>query len=43
MMELKPKKGYFTHISHQLGCHEDVSFNLPDFVELAYDGLSIEL
>jgi phosphoribosyl 1,2-cyclic phosphate phosphodiesterase len=25
MNELKPEKAYFTHISHQLGLHEDVS------------------
>jgi phosphoribosyl 1,2-cyclic phosphate phosphodiesterase len=39
--ELKPQKAYLTHISHQLGLHEDVSKELPDGVELAYDGLKI--
>ena len=43
MKELNPKKAYFTHISHQLGLHQDVSQELPDFIELAYDGLEIEL
>ena len=43
MEELKPKKAYFTHISHQLGLHNDVSIELPDFIELAYDGLQIEI
>jgi phosphoribosyl 1,2-cyclic phosphate phosphodiesterase len=43
MKELKPKKAYFTHISHQLGLHQDVSLELPDFIELAYDGLHIEI
>lgn len=43
MQELKPKKAYLTHISHQLGKHEDVTLELPDFIELAYDGLSIEI
>lgn len=43
MQELKPKKAYFTHISHQLGLHQDVSLELPDFIELAYDGLHIEI
>jgi phosphoribosyl 1,2-cyclic phosphate phosphodiesterase len=38
---LKPKKTYFTHISHQLGLHESVNSNLPKNVELAYDGLTI--
>lgn len=43
MEELKPKKAYFTHISHQLGMHNDVSKELPPFIELAYDGLQIEI
>lgn len=43
MMELKPEKAYFTHISHQLGLHEVVSKELPSFIELAYDGLQIEI
>ena len=43
MKELKPEKAYFTHISHQLGLHEDVSNELPSFIELAYDGLEIEI
>jgi phosphoribosyl 1,2-cyclic phosphate phosphodiesterase len=43
MQELKPEKAYFTHISHQLGLHEAVSKELPDFIELAYDGLKIEI
>lgn len=41
--ELKPKQAYFTHISHLLGKHEDVSKELPDNVHLAYDGLTLEL
>ena len=43
MKELKPEKAYFTHISHQLGLHEEVSKELPSFIELAYDGLQIEI
>jgi len=43
MNEIKPEKGYFTHISHQLGTHADVSKELPSFVELGYDGLRIEV
>lgn len=43
MEELKPKKAYFTHISHQLGKHDEVSLELPGFIELAYDGLCIEI
>jgi len=43
MKELAPEKGYLIHISHQLGTHEEVSKDLPEFIELAYDGLKIEL
>lgn len=32
---------YFTHISHNLGLHEEVSKELPDNIKLAYDGLVI--
>ena len=41
--ELKPRKAYFTHISHQLGLHSDVSKELPSNIELAYDGLKIKI
>ena len=41
--ELKPEKAYFTHISHQLGFHADVQKELPSNIELAYDGLKINL
>ena len=40
---IKPKKAYLTHISHQLGKHEDVTLELPENVHLAYDGLTLEL
>ncbi|MDQ3191835.1 MAG: MBL fold metallo-hydrolase [Bacteroidota bacterium] len=43
MEKIKPKKGYFIHISHQLGLHEEVNKELPDYLELSYDGLKIEL
>ncbi len=43
MLELKPEKAYFTHISHQLGLHDEVSKELPDFIELAYDGLQLKI
>lgn len=41
--ELKPERAYLTHISHQLGLHEEVSKELPEHVELAWDGLKLEL
>jgi phosphoribosyl 1,2-cyclic phosphate phosphodiesterase len=34
---------YFTHISHRLGKHADVSQELPQGIELAYDGLKIQI
>lgn len=38
---IKPKKTYFTHISHHFGFHEEVSKSLPENVFLAYDNLTI--
>ncbi|MFN3850886.1 MAG: MBL fold metallo-hydrolase [Spirosomataceae bacterium] len=34
---------YFTHISHKMGLHADVSNELPPNIRLAYDGLKIHL
>ncbi len=39
--ELKPKMTYLTHISHQLGKHEEVEKELPENIRLAYDGLVV--
>ena len=39
--ELGVPKAYFTHISHQLGRHEEVEKRLPEGIHLAYDGLRI--
>ncbi len=41
--ELKPERAYFTHISHLLGFHDEVTKLLPNNVHLAYDGLQIEI
>lgn len=41
--ELEIPEGYFTHISHQLGLHDEVSPALPEHIHLAYDGLKIHL
>jgi phosphoribosyl 1,2-cyclic phosphate phosphodiesterase len=38
--EISPKKAFITHISHQMGCHSDVTGELPPEITLAYDGLS---
>lgn len=40
--ELKPKKTYFTHISHLLE-HDETNALLPSAVNLAYDGLKVSL
>jgi phosphoribosyl 1,2-cyclic phosphate phosphodiesterase len=41
--ELQPEKAYFTHISHQLGLHAEVQKELPENIEIAYDGLKLTL
>ena len=41
--KIKPKKTYFTHISHRLGLHAEVQKKLPANVFLAYDGLQISV
>ncbi len=41
--ELGVPRAYFTHISHQLGLHEEISRELPEGIELAYDGLSLNI
>jgi phosphoribosyl 1,2-cyclic phosphate phosphodiesterase len=41
--KLQIPKGYFTHISHQLGRHEEVEILLPENRHLAYDGLVIHV
>ena len=41
--ELKIPVAYFTHISHQLGLHDDINKELPSNIQLAYDGLQIEI
>lgn len=40
--ELEVPHVYFTHISHQLGLHEEVERELPANMHLAYDGLVLE-
>src|SRR5689334_15673771 len=39
VQELGIPQAYFTHISHQLGRHQEVEKRLPRGVHLAYDGL----
>lgn len=41
--ELQVPQAYFTHISHQLGLHAEVNAELPEGIQLAYDGLKLEI
>lgn len=41
--EVKAKNGFITHISHQMGLHDDVQKQLPSNIQLAYDGLVLEI
>ena len=41
--ELEIPEAYFTHISHQLGRHQEVESRLPPGMHLAYDGLMLNL
>lgn len=43
LTELNPEKAYLTHIGHRMGLHRDVSKELPEFIEIAYDGLHLSL
>ena len=43
VQELGVPTGYFTHISHQLGCNRAVNESLPDGIKLAFDGQVITL
>ncbi|MNU30149.1 Phosphoribosyl 1,2-cyclic phosphodiesterase [compost metagenome] len=39
--EIGAEQTYFTHISHQLGLHEEINASLPPGIFLAYDGLKL--
>ncbi len=41
--EIDAENTYFTHISHKLGRHNDINQELPPGIQLAYDGLKLEL
>jgi phosphoribosyl 1,2-cyclic phosphate phosphodiesterase len=41
--ELEIPTAYFTHISHQLGRHEEIEKRLPEGIHLGYDRLVIEV
>lgn len=41
--KIKPQTAYLTHMSHFIGCHDDVNTKLPPYIQLAYDGLVVKL
>jgi len=41
--EIGASDTYFTHISHQLGLHQETDSHLPNGMHLAYDCLTLEL
>ncbi len=41
--QLKPARGFITHISHQMGLHREVEATLPEFIRLATDNLVLEV
>lgn len=41
--KLNVERAYLTHISHQMGKHEEVEKTLPPHVKIAYDGLKIRV
>jgi len=41
--ELSIPKAWFTHISHQLGLHEEINNELPSNIQLAWDGLKLSV
>lgn len=40
---VKPRKAFLTHLSHEIGLHAASEKKLPQGVELAYDGLTIDI
>ena len=41
--ELEIPQAYFIHMGHRMGLHRNIEGELPEGMELAYDGLQIEL
>ena len=40
---IAPRKAYLTHMSHEIGLYAQASRRLPEGVEFAYDGLTVEV
>ncbi len=41
--DFSPRKGYLTHVSHQIGLYTELVKELPDNICIAFDGLSFDL
>jgi phosphoribosyl 1,2-cyclic phosphate phosphodiesterase len=41
-LQIGAEHTYFTHMSHQIGFHDDVCNELPDGIDLAFDGQILE-
>lgn len=41
--ELQPEKAFLVHLSHKMGRHSEVEQLLPEHVEIAYDGLVVDI
>ena len=41
--EINPQQAFLVHMSHRMGLHRQVNTELPDNVQLAYDGLTITI
>ena len=42
-IKIGARKTYFTHMSHDIGLHEEINKSLPENIELAYDGLQLSI
>lgn len=41
--KVNAEKTYFTHLSHKMGLHAEISDQLPDGIQIAFDGLNLQL
>lgn len=41
--KIGPDQAYLTHLSHKMGCHDEVSKELPANVTIAHDGMELTL
>jgi len=41
--QIGARKTYFTHMSHDIGLHEEVNKLLPENIQLSYDGLKLTI